>query len=42
MPDYRVDLAELEQYLGDPSVTGIVKMPATFSPGPVLAVERPY
>ena len=42
MPDYTVDHDEVEQYLGDPSVTGIVTMPITFSPGRALGVPRPY
>ena len=42
MPDYTVDHDEIEQYLGDPAVTGIVKLPITFSPGRALGVPRPY
>jgi cytochrome P450 len=42
MPDHQVALDEVEPYLGDPAVTGIVRMPITFTPGRKLGVERPY
>jgi len=42
LPDYRIDVDQVEEYLGNPSVTGIVTMPATFTPGRVLDVPRPY
>ncbi len=42
IPDYEVDLGSIRQYLGSPSMTGIVDMPATFTPGPVVGVARPF
>jgi cytochrome P450 len=33
MPDYRVDRDATRFYSGNPTLTGIVSMPATFSPG---------
>jgi cytochrome P450 len=42
LPDYKIDVDQIEQYLGNPAMTGIVKMPATFKPGPKLGTPRPY
>jgi cytochrome P450 len=42
MPDHEVALDDVEEYLGDPSVTGIVKMPIRFTPGVKLGAPRPY
>ena len=42
MPDYAVDLGSIEEYAGNPTMTGIVKMPATFTPGRPLGTARPY
>ena len=42
LPDYEVASDDIEQYLGEPSVTGIVKLPITFTPGQKLGVSRPY
>jgi cytochrome P450 len=42
LPDYEIDVDNIEQYLGNPAMTGIVKLPATFTPGPQLATPRPY
>ena len=33
IPDYRVDLDGVYQYLGSPSMTGLGKLPVTFTPG---------
>ncbi len=33
IPDYRVDLSGVYQYLGNPSMTGLGKLPVTFTPG---------
>jgi cytochrome P450 len=33
IPDYRVDLDGVYQYLGNPSMTGLGKLPVTFTPG---------
>ena len=33
IPDYRVDLDGVHQYLGNPSMTGLGKLPVTFTPG---------
>jgi cytochrome P450 len=42
LPDHEIDVDAIEEYLGNPSVTGIVKMPTTFTPGPALGGPRPY
>ena len=33
IPDYQVDLDGVYQYLGNPSMTGLGKLPVTFTPG---------
>src|SRR6202012_3112758 len=33
IPDYRVDLAGVDEYLGNPSMTGLARMPGTFTAG---------
>lgn len=33
IPDYQVDLDHVHQYLGNPSMTGLGKLPVTFTPG---------
>ena len=33
IPDYRVDLPNVDQYLGNPSMTGLGRLPVTFTPG---------
>jgi len=33
IPDYQVDVKKVHQYLGNPSMTGLGKLPVTFSPG---------
>jgi cytochrome P450 len=33
IPDYRVDVQNVHQYLGNPSMTGLGKLPVTFTPG---------
>jgi cytochrome P450 len=42
IPDYRVDLDGVHEYLGNPSMTGLGKLPVTFTPGASLATPRPY
>ncbi|MGH9262207.1 MAG: cytochrome P450, partial [Acidimicrobiales bacterium] len=43
IPDYRVDRAATQFYAGNPELNGIVRMPATFTPGPVAGPsERPF
>jgi cytochrome P450 len=43
MPDYRIDREATQFYAGNPELTGVVKMPATFTPGPrVGPPERPF
>ena len=42
IPDYTVDLAAVRQYVGSPSMTGLVDLPATFTPGPVVGVAKPF
>jgi hypothetical protein len=33
IPDYQVDLSGVDQYMGNPSMTGLGKLPVTFTPG---------
>ena len=33
IPDYQVDVAGVYEYLGNPSMTGLGKLPVTFTPG---------
>lgn len=33
IPDYRVDVDNVRQYLGNPSMTGLAQLPVTFTPG---------
>jgi cytochrome P450 len=33
IPDYQVDLGGVREYLGNPSMTGLGKLPVTFTPG---------
>jgi cytochrome P450 len=43
MPDYEVDRAATRFYQGNPQLNGAVRMPATFTPGPVVGPpERPF
>jgi cytochrome P450 len=42
IPDYAVDQAGTSFYQGNPELTGVVHMPVTFTPGPVVGVERPF
>lgn len=42
IPDYQVDFDRVVQYLGNPAMTGLLTLPATFTPGPVVGVERPF
>jgi hypothetical protein len=32
-PDYQVDLDGVQEYLGNPSMTGLGTLPVTFTPG---------
>lgn len=40
--DYRVDVDGVDQYLGNPSMTGLGKLPVTFSAGSSRATPRPW
>ncbi|MEJ7582622.1 MAG: cytochrome P450 [Acidimicrobiales bacterium] len=43
IPDYRVDREATRFYAGNPELNGVVRMPATFTPGPVVGPpERPF
>ncbi|ETW24761.1 hypothetical protein MGAST_06565 [Mycobacterium gastri 'Wayne'] len=42
IPGYRVDLDGVHQYLGNPSMTGLGKLPVTFTPAPSLNTQRPW
>jgi cytochrome P450 len=42
IPDFEIDLDAVEHYGGDPAMTGIVKMPARFTPGVPTGAPRPF
>jgi cytochrome P450 len=42
LPDYRVDLSGVYQYTGNPSMTGLGKLPVTFTPGASRETSRPW
>ena len=42
IPDYSVDLTGVDEYLGNPSMTGLAKLPVTFTPGRSTETERPF
>jgi cytochrome P450 len=43
IPDYEVDRGATRFYDGNPELNGVVRMPATFTPGPRLGpAERPF
>jgi len=43
IPDYRVDREATRFYQGNPELTGLVRMPVTFTPGPRTGpAERPF
>ncbi|OBK80154.1 cytochrome P450 [Mycobacterium sp. 1274761.0] len=41
MPDYRVDLDGVRMYAGNPTMTGLGKLPVTFTPGESLGTAQP-
>jgi cytochrome P450 len=41
IPDYRVDRGGVHEYLGNPSMTGLAKLPVTFTPGESRGTARP-
>lgn len=42
IPGYRVDLNGVDEYLGNPSMTGLGTLPVTFVPGRSRGTPRPY
>ena len=42
IPDYQVDHEATRFYKGNPELAGVVTMPATFTPGPAVGVDRPF
>lgn len=42
IPDYQVDVENVHQYLGNPSMTGLGTLPVTFAPGESRRTERPW
>ena len=42
MPDYRPDVDNVHQYMCDPSMTGLGKLPVTFTPGVSRKTLRPW
>lgn len=41
IPDYRVELAGVRRYAGNPTMTGLGNLPVTFTPGAPLGTPRP-
>jgi cytochrome P450 len=41
IPDYRIDLEATRFYQANPELTGVVTMPATFTPGPAVGRSAP-
>ena len=41
MPDYEIDLDGVRKYAGNPTMTGVGKLPVTFTPGQSLDTARP-
>ena len=41
LPDYEIDLDGVHTYKGNPTMTGLGKLPVRFTPGPTLATPRP-
>src|SRR6202012_3698204 len=42
IPDYEVDVDNVSQYLGNPSMTGLGQLPVTFTPGASRESQRPW
>jgi cytochrome P450 len=42
LPDYRVDVTGVDEYLGNPSMTGLAKLPISFTPGASTQTTRPF
>jgi cytochrome P450 len=42
IPDYRVEVDRVHEYLGNPSMTGLGRLPVTFTPGASRATARPH
>lgn len=41
IPDYHIDLGGVHEYLGNPSMTGLGKLPVTFTPGVSRGISPP-
>ncbi len=41
IPDYQVDVGGVHEYVGNPSMTGLGKLPVTFTPGVSRGTSRP-
>jgi len=41
IPDYEVDLSGVHRYSGNPSMTGLGRLPVKFTPGASLGTSRP-
>jgi hypothetical protein len=41
IPDYVVDVDGVHRYAGNPSMTGLGKLPVTYTPGASLGTSRP-
>ncbi|OBH41478.1 cytochrome P450 [Mycobacterium mantenii] len=42
IPDYQVDVDNVHQYLGNPSMTGLGQLPVAFTPGVSRKTSRPW
>jgi cytochrome P450 len=41
MPDYEIDVEGVQRYAGNPTMTGVGKLPVTFTPGPSMGTSPP-
>ncbi len=41
VPDYEIDVQGVQRYAGNPTMTGVGKLPVTFTPGPSLGTSPP-
>jgi hypothetical protein len=41
IPDYQVDVGGVYEYLGNPSMTGLGRLPVTFTPEASRGTQRP-
>jgi cytochrome P450 len=42
VPDYRVELDGVDEYVGNPCMTGLGRLPVTFTPAAPRGVSKPF